>query len=40
MVRRYVPDTLPMKATEGFKRIKERLGMTSSPEEDTAGRVG
>lgn len=36
MVRRYVPDTLPLKATEGFKRIKERLGLTSSPEEDTA----
>lgn len=36
MVRRYVPDTLPVKATEGFKRIKERLGLTSSPEEDTA----
>jgi len=35
MVRRYVPDTLPLKATEGFKRIKERLGLTSSPEEDT-----
>lgn len=37
MVRRYVPDTLPTKATEGFKRFKERIGFTTSPETDTAG---
>ena len=37
MVRRYVPDTLPTKATEGFKRLKERIGLTTSPQTDTAG---
>jgi hypothetical protein len=32
MVRRYVPDTLSIKAAEGFKRLKESVGMTTSPE--------
>jgi L-asparagine transporter-like permease/nucleotide-binding universal stress UspA family protein len=31
MVRRYVPDTLSVKAAEGFKRLKESAGMTTSP---------
>jgi nucleotide-binding universal stress UspA family protein len=33
MVRRYVPDTLSIKAAEGFKRLKESAGLTTSPEE-------
>ncbi|PEN13721.1 universal stress protein [Longibacter salinarum] len=33
MVRRYVPDTLSIRAAEGFKRIKESAGLTTSPEE-------
>jgi amino acid transporter len=33
MVRRYVPDTLSVRAVEGVKRLKEAVGMTSSPEE-------
>jgi len=32
MVRRYVPDDWTVKASEGLKRVKEQLGMTSSPE--------
>jgi amino acid transporter/nucleotide-binding universal stress UspA family protein len=35
MVRRYVPDTLAVRAAEGFKRLKESAGFTTSPEEDT-----
>jgi nucleotide-binding universal stress UspA family protein len=34
MVRRYVPDTLAVRAAEGFKRLKESAGFTTSPEED------
>jgi nucleotide-binding universal stress UspA family protein len=33
MVRRYVPDTLSVRATEGVKRLKEAVGLTTSPEE-------
>jgi hypothetical protein len=33
MVRRYVPDTLAVKAAEGLKRLKESAGFTTSPEE-------
>jgi nucleotide-binding universal stress UspA family protein len=33
MVRRYVPDTLSVRAVEGMKRIKESVGLTTSPEE-------
>ena len=33
MVRRYVPDTLSVRAVEGVKRLKERVGFTTSPEE-------
>ena len=33
MVRRYVPDTLSVRAVEGVKRLKERIGFTTSPEE-------
>ena len=32
MVRRYVTEDWKLKATEGLKRVKEQLGMTSSPE--------
>ena len=32
MVRRHVPDTLSVKASEGLKRLKESAGMTTSPE--------
>ena len=32
LVRRYVPDTLAVKATEGFKRLKESVGFTTSPD--------
>jgi amino acid transporter len=32
MVRRYLPDTLSVKAAEGFKRLKESVGLTTSPE--------
>ena len=32
MVRRYVPDTLRVRAAEGFKRLKESAGFTTSPE--------
>jgi nucleotide-binding universal stress UspA family protein len=32
MVRRYLPDTLSIKAAEGFKRLKESIGLTTSPE--------
>jgi nucleotide-binding universal stress UspA family protein len=32
MVRRYVPDTLSVKAAEGFKRLKESAGFTTSPD--------
>lgn len=32
MVRRYVTDDWKMKATVGIKRLKEKLGFTSSPE--------
>jgi amino acid transporter len=32
MVRRYLPDTLKVKAAEGFKRLKESAGFTTSPE--------
>jgi amino acid transporter/nucleotide-binding universal stress UspA family protein len=32
MVRRYVTEDWKLKATEGIKRVKEQLGMTSSPE--------
>ncbi len=35
MVRRYVPDTLAVKATEGFKRLKESVGFTTSPDTET-----
>ena len=38
MVRRYVPDTLRVKAAERFKRLKESVGFTTSPE--TEGDVG
>lgn len=33
MVRRYVPKTLSVQAAEGFKRLKESAGLTTSPEE-------
>jgi nucleotide-binding universal stress UspA family protein len=33
MVRRYVPDTLSVRAVEGVKRLKESVGLTTSPEE-------
>ena len=33
MVRRYVPDTLSVRAVEGVKRLKEAAGFTTSPEE-------
>ena len=33
MVRRYVPDTLSVRAVEGVKRLKETVGLTTSPEE-------
>ena len=33
MVRRYVPDTLSVRAVEGVKRLKEAVGLTTSPEE-------
>jgi len=33
MVRRYVPDTLSVRATEGVKRLKEAVGLTTSPGE-------
>jgi nucleotide-binding universal stress UspA family protein len=33
MVRRYVPDTLSVRAVEGVKRLKESIGLTTSPEE-------
>jgi hypothetical protein len=32
MVRRYVPDTLSVKASEGLKRLREAAGLTTSPE--------
>lgn len=32
MVRRYVSDDWKVKASEGIKRVKERLGLSSSPE--------
>ncbi|MBO6585086.1 MAG: amino acid permease [Gracilimonas sp.] len=32
MVRRYVTEDWKLKATEGIKRVKEQLGLTSSPE--------
>ena len=32
MVRRYVPDTLSVRAVEGMKRLKESVGLTTSPE--------
>lgn len=32
MVRRYVTEDWKLKAAEGMKRVKEQLGMTSSPE--------
>jgi len=32
MVRRYVTEDWKLKASEGIKRVKEQLGMTSSPE--------
>ncbi len=31
MVRRYVPENWSVKASEGLKRVKENLGLTSSP---------
>lgn len=34
MVRRYVSDDWKVKASEGIKRVKERLGLSSSPETD------
>jgi nucleotide-binding universal stress UspA family protein len=33
MVRRYVPDTLSVRAVEGVKRLKEAAGFTTSPTE-------
>jgi nucleotide-binding universal stress UspA family protein len=33
MVRRYVPDTLSVRAVEGIKRLRESVGLTTSPEE-------
>ena len=33
MARRYVPDTLSVRAVEGVKRLKESVGLTTSPEE-------
>jgi len=33
MVRRYVPETLSIRAAEGFKRLRESAGLTTSPEE-------
>jgi hypothetical protein len=32
MVRRYVPNTLSVRAVEGMKRLKESVGLTTSPE--------
>lgn len=34
MVRRYVTDDWKLKAAEGIKRVKEQLGMSSSPDTD------
>ncbi|MDR9416361.1 MAG: amino acid permease [Gracilimonas sp.] len=34
MVRRYVTEDWKIKAAEGVKRVKEQLGMTSSPDSD------
>ncbi len=34
MTRRYVPEHWSLKASEGIKRIKESVGLTTSPEED------
>lgn len=36
MVRRYLPDHWSRKASERFKRLKEAVGMTTSPEEGSA----
>jgi len=36
MVRRYMPNTLSTRAAERFKRLKESVGMTTSPEEAVA----
>lgn len=33
MVRRYVPDTISVRAAESLKRLKESAGLTTSPEE-------
>jgi hypothetical protein len=35
MVRRYVTEDWKLKAAEGIKRVKEQLGMSSSPDTDT-----
>jgi nucleotide-binding universal stress UspA family protein len=35
MVRRYAPDTLAVEATEGFKQLKESVGLTTSPDTET-----
>ena len=40
MVRRYVPETLSIRAAEGLKRLKESAGLTTSPEEDRRVDVG
>ena len=37
MVRRYVPDSWGVRAGEGFKRIKEGLGLSSSPQTQLEG---
>lgn len=37
MVRRYLPEHWSMKAAEGFKRLKESVGLTTSPEEHYSG---
>jgi len=37
MVRRYVPDSWSTRAGEGLKRLKEGLGMTTSPETQLEG---
>lgn len=39
MVRRYVPETLRVKAAEGLKRLKESVGLTTSPETESTRRV-
>ena len=38
MVRRYLTEDRKLKASEGIKRVKEQLGMSSSPDSPADGR--